>query len=107
MIKFCSECGAKAEYKFSPPKFCSSCGTPMGVAAKNESRPLDRNVNASRKIQAIADDETDAEFVPQINKLEYEIDTYDDQYNHTIGSLAGKAPMSRRRATRKNIDDLK
>ena len=43
MIKYCSECGAKHEYKFSPPKFCSSCGAPMGVATANESKPLSRN----------------------------------------------------------------
>ncbi len=27
-IKFCTECGKKVEYKFSPPKFCAECGTP-------------------------------------------------------------------------------
>ena len=61
MIKFCSECGTKVEYKFSPPKFCSQCGAPMGVATINESKPLNRNVKASRKIEAISDDETDAD----------------------------------------------
>ena len=81
MIKFCSECGTKVEYKFSPPKFCSQCGAPMGVATVNESKPLNRNVRASRKIEAISDNETDAEYVPDISKLEYEIDTFGSQYN--------------------------
>jgi len=105
MVKFCSECGAKAEYKFSPPKFCSSCGAPMGVAQVNESQPLDRSVQSSAKIVAINDSETDAEFVPKINKLEYEIDTLGSQYNHTIGSLGGKSPMSKRQSNTRDIDD--
>ena len=45
-IKFCSECGARHEYKFSPPKFCSNCGAPMGIA-QNESAPPRKT---SRKI---------------------------------------------------------
>ena len=103
MIKFCSECGKKTEYSFSPPKFCSACGAPMGVAHLNESKPLNRNVSSTRKAQAISDDETDAESVPHISKLEYEID---QEYNHTMASLAGREPPKRRRSNSKSIDDL-
>ena len=106
MIKFCSECGTKVEYKFSPPKFCSQCGTPMGVATVNESKPLNRNVKASRKIEAISDNETDAEYVPDISKLEYEIDTFGSQYNQTIGSLGGKSTPVRREIKRRDIDEV-
>lgn len=106
MIKFCSECGTKVEYKFSPPKFCSQCGAPMGVATVNESKPLNRNVKASRKIEAISDNETDAEYVPDISKLEYEIDTFGSQYNKTIGSLGGKSQPTRRKTQRRNIDEV-
>ena len=106
MIKFCSECGTKVEYKFSPPKFCFQCGTPMGVATVNESKPLNRNVKASRKIEAISDDETDAEYVPDISKLEYEIDTFGSQYNQTIGSLGGKSAPVRRDIKRRGIDEV-
>lgn len=106
MIKFCSECGTKVEYKFSPPKFCSNCGAPMGVAHVNESKPIDRNVNSTRKIKAIADDETDAEFVPEISKLEYEIDTFGSNIIQNIGSLAGKTPPTRKKNNTKRIEDL-
>lgn len=106
MIKFCSECGLKVEYKFSPPKFCSSCGSPMGVATANESKPLNRNVTSSRKIEAISDDETNAEYVPEISKLEYEIDTFGSHYNQTIGSLGGKSQPTRRKTQRRNIDEV-
>lgn len=106
MIKFCSECGTKVEYNFSPPKFCSQCGAPMGVATVNESKPLNRNVKASRKIEAISDNETDAEYVPDISKLEYEIDTFGSQYNQTIGSLGGKSAPVRRDVKRRGIDEV-
>ena len=52
MIKYCSECGTKHEYKFSPPKFCSNCGSPMGVA-QSEAKPLNRNVETLRKSKAL------------------------------------------------------
>jgi hypothetical protein len=106
MIKFCSECGVKVEYKFSPPKFCSSCGSPMGVATINESKPLNRNVRASRKIEAISDDQTDADSVPNISKLDYEIEDFGASVTHTIGSLAGKELPKKRKIVRRNINEL-
>ena len=103
MIKFCSECGTKVEYKFSPPKFCSNCGAPMGVSTVNESKPINRNVESTRKIQAISESETDADHVPNISKLEYEIDTFGSEMVQNIGSLAGKkAPTKRTR----NVKDI-
>ena len=105
MIKYCSECGAKHEYKFSPPKFCSNCGAPMGVA-QNESKPLNRNVTASKKSKAISDEETDAEFVPNISKLEYEIEDFGASMQQTIGSLGGKISPKRRESSIKKIDEL-
>jgi hypothetical protein len=41
--------------------------------------------------------------VPHISKLEYEID---QEYNHTMASLAGREPPKRRRSNSKSIDDL-
>ena len=105
MIKYCSECGAKHEYKFSPPKFCSNCGAPMGVA-QNESKPLNRNVTASKKSKAISDEETDAEFVPNISKVEYEIEDFGASMQQTIGSLGGKTSPKRRESSIKKIDEL-
>ena len=105
MIKYCSDCGAKHEYKFSPPKFCSNCGSPMGVA-QNESKPLSRSVESSRKSQSINDSETDAEFVPDISKLEYEIEDYGASIQHTIGSLGGKSAPKRRKNSIKRLNEL-
>ena len=101
-IKFCSECGARHEYKFSPPKFCSNCGAPMGVA-QNESAPPRKT---SRKIISVGEDETDAESVPYIEKLEYEIDTCGSDIQHTLGSLGGHSAPTKRKRNVKHIDDL-
>ena len=106
MVKFCSECGTKIEYNFSPPKFCSNCGAPLGIATVNESKPINRNVRANRKSEAISDNETDAEEDPLIEKLEYEIDTFGSDIVHTIGSLAGKQAPNKRKVVRRDIDEL-
>ena len=107
MIKFCSECGTKAEYKFSPPKFCSNCGASMGGTKVERPTTPSREVSRTNKIQAISDSETDAEYVPDISKLEYEIDTYGSQYNQTIGSLGGKSMPQRRKIVKRDIDDFR
>jgi hypothetical protein len=106
MIKYCSECGAKHEYKFSPPKFCSNCGAPMGVASINESKSLNRNTSFAKKSKAISDDQTDAEFVPNISKLDYSIEDYGAGTQQTIGSLAGKSLPQKRKINIKKLDDI-
>lgn len=84
---FCTECGAKNEYSGSKPKFCSSCGTPMGTAPKKtikqEKKPeVRRRKPGSFKEQmearknsrdSTSEDETDIDFVPEISSLSYEI----------------------------------
>ena len=102
-IKFCTECGARHEYKFSAPKFCSSCGAPMGVA--NASEPTHQK-EVSKKITTLNENETDAESVPRITKLEYEIDDFGTNVNHTLGSLGGRSAPKKFRSNTKNINDL-
>jgi hypothetical protein len=102
-IKFCTECGKKVEYKFSPPKFCAECGTPMGIANASEATPPRR---VSKKIEVLNDDETDAESVPLISKLEYELDDFGASVQHTLGSLAGKQAPKRRTRIVRDIDNL-
>lgn len=84
---FCTECGAKNEYSGPKPKFCSSCGTPMGgtskATIKQEKKPsVRRQQPGSFKEQMearknsrdfISEDETDIDFVPEISSLSYEI----------------------------------
>ena len=102
-IKFCTDCGKKVEYKFSPPKFCADCGSPMGIANANEATPPRR---VSRKIEVLNDNETDADSVPHISKLEYELDDFGASVQQTLGSLAGERAPKRRTRTVRDIDNL-
>ncbi len=81
---FCTECGHKMAYAGAKPKFCSSCGVPMEEGA---GAPPKAPENGKRKLpsfrdqmqatlqggESIGDDETDINYVPQLDGLQYEI----------------------------------
>ena len=81
---FCTECGHKMTYAGARPKFCSSCGVSLEVGA---SPPPEAPGNKKRKLpslrnqmqarleggESIGDDETDIDYVPQLDGLQYEI----------------------------------
>lgn len=81
---FCSDCGVKIEYNFAKPNFCSKCGANFGSVGQSNARVAEP---ARKKVSAVSDDETDAEFVPDIRGLDVEI--YNNK-SFTIGSLAGQ-----------------
>ena len=81
---FCTECGHKMVYAGAKPKFCSSCG----VSMEGDSRPApEAPEKGKRKLPSfrdqmqgrvqgggnIGDDETDINYVPQLDGLQYEI----------------------------------
>jgi hypothetical protein len=102
-IKFCTDCGKKVEYKFSPPKFCSDCGSSFDSSHASADSPISRKV---KKIKDISEDETDAEYVPQITRFEYEIENFGADVQQTMGSLAGKRPLIKKKRTVRDINDL-
>jgi len=104
-IKFCTDCGTKLEYKFSSPKFCSNCGNPLGGLNTNASKRKSEETK-SKKIEPLNDNETDAEYVPSLTKLEYEIDDFGISLQQTMGSLAGKQAPKRRINKIRDINDL-
>ena len=65
-MKYCIHCGHRHES--SSVKFCSSCGEPLSGIAKKK---CDKK---SSKAQVIGEDETDASEVPEIDKLEVDIE---------------------------------
>jgi ribulose 1,5-bisphosphate carboxylase large subunit-like protein len=75
----------------------------MGVA--NASEPTHQK-KVSKKITALNDNETDAEYVPSLTKLEYEIDDFGTSLQQTMGSLAGKQAPKRRINKIRDINDL-
>lgn len=86
---YCSNCGSKITYTVSQPNFCSSCGTSIGsiIQESKENNQKTNKFSQSRHPSlpkrtspiksgevSLADDETDIDYVPDISKLQYEID---------------------------------
>ncbi len=82
---FCFNCGVKIEYNFAKPNFCSKCGA--GFGGEQQSKAAVEEAPRQNKASVVSDDETDAESVPQLRKLDVEIEK---AKTFTIGSLAGQ-----------------
>jgi uncharacterized Zn finger protein (UPF0148 family) len=111
MLKlYCTECGSPTSYSASKPKFCSSCGTSFDklvvnkvllqkptadkpVAPKKISPRLQKSVNAEDEDTDFDDSEDEINSVPQINRLDVEIDErYEDKKEKTrIGDIIGSS----------------
>ena len=89
---FCSHCGSKAEYKFSPPNFCYKCGMSHGGIATSVQKH--KQISRSRRSEA-NDIEDEGEYedtedengesyfsnstrVPRITRLSVDIDASSD-----------------------------
>lgn len=108
MTKFCFNCGHKLEYKFSPPNFCPNCGQSINNES-NKTQPKQDVLKASENTSTISEDSegyTNANYVPKISKLQYELDDFGASVQHTIGSLGGKSAPKTYKANIKNINDL-
>lgn len=104
MTKFCFDCGTKLEYKFNPPNFCPSCGTAISGGKKAKAETVTKNV-AAKSVED-ADGYTDADFIPNISKLEYEIEDFGESIQQTIGSIGGNQAPKRRQRNVKDISNL-
>jgi hypothetical protein len=103
---YCQHCGSKNEYSSVKPKFCSSCGQ-MLAGDYNEAKTTQATVNKTlaRKNLQIDDEEgTDIFEVPNISRLEYDIEISQDSF--TLGSILPRheqaAPKRKRGRPRKN-----
>ena len=85
---FCFNCGNKIQYNLSKPNFCTSCGTSLKTGESSASVATPTKPSKNTKIQSVSEDETDAECVPNISKIEVETEQYGGSF--TIGSLAGE-----------------
>lgn len=99
---FCFNCGVKIEYNFAKPNFCSKCGASFG--GEQQSQAAVEEAPRQTKASLVSDNETDAEFVPQLRGLDVEIDT---DKSFTIGSLAGQnTPPDYKGKGSYNLDDF-
>lgn len=71
---FCSECGSKHDYSVSKPKFCQGCGHQMGSFSVSSAKDTDSSEGSSG-----------TESIPNISKLQYEIESVGGKT--TLGSL--------------------
>ena len=105
MVKFCFECGHKLEYKFSAPNFCPQCGVKISggeKAAASVKKPVE---SVAKKSVEIEDGFTNSDRIPNISKLEFEIEDYGYNAQQTMGSLAGIQPPKKRIINRRNISE--
>ena len=64
---FCPECGAKNSYTLKKPNFCQSCGETFAAFGMT-------NASVSKPSLKSANGKNDDERIPNLSKLEYEID---------------------------------
>jgi ribosomal protein L37E len=119
-VIYCSECGKKHEYNFAKPNFCSSCGGSFGAAKSkkaDQSDPEDEDEDDDSEEYDVDDDDesfTNATRVPNIRKIQVEIEASTEYNTFTLGSILGSEsnPMPKGSATgRKNrsisLEDFK
>jgi ribosomal protein L37E len=85
---YCQHCGSKNEYSSVKPKFCSSCGQPL-AGDFNEAKVATKTQPKARSVAHIEDydaDGTDIFEVPQISRLEYDIEVSNSS-QFTLGSI--------------------
>lgn len=98
---FCTECGNKIGFLHAKPNFCSKCGSSTGAGLK-----IDK-CKAEEEEESLRDDETLVQEVPDIYKLDVDVEQYKDNV-FSFGSLAGENPRvatSRNKGSR-NIEDF-
>jgi len=110
---FCTECGHKMGYSLAKPNFCSKCGAGTGSVAKSSLSKPKKSLLGRRsqsdfiEEESLAEDETSIDYVPDISRLDCDIEQYDENI-FTLGSLAGKEdrkPRVRNRGS-KNLEDF-
>jgi len=98
---FCTDCGLKIEYSYSKPKFCSSCGTKLGVV--NVKR---KTLAKDTREESLSEDETQIDYVPDITSISVDVEQYQDNV-FTFKSLSeGKSSGGIRRRGSKTIDEF-
>jgi hypothetical protein len=69
---FCPDCGAKATFTLSKPKFCESCGTRFGTVSSTATAAHQEEVE-------------EVDDIPALSKLEYSIEV--ESSKTTLGDL--------------------
>ena len=92
MKLYCQKCGSGTEYSFDKPKFCASCGNSFGASMPQQAQSRQRTIPAPR-VTHNEDDEEGSERVPDINRLDFDIDI-PQRKGSKIGNLVGTKDQS-------------
>lgn len=94
-LLYCSQCGKKHEYNFAKPNFCSACGYSLGVVLASK-QPTAAKAPA-RKVRPTTDEEdfddedfSDTDELPEIDKLEFDVENFSDYNSFSLGSIFGQ-----------------
>jgi hypothetical protein len=68
---YCQKCGNGTEYSFDKPKFCSGCGSGFSIASSHAPK-ITKPV--TKITQVDEEEEISVERVPNISKLDFDID---------------------------------
>jgi len=89
---YCQKCGNGTEYSFDKPKFCSGCGLNFSIASSH----IPKIIKPAKIITQIEDEEEiSVEKIPNISKLEFDIDIRSNKgskLNNLIGTHNGESP---------------
>ena len=94
---YCTSCGSKVEYSLQKPKFCSSCGEPLG--AINVAKNISRRGSIANQQEEVTGDETNYGHVPELGGLQYEVqyDSGTSLRKITVEDLQNNAAQTRRK----------
>ena len=85
---FCTNCGAKHEYSGFAPNFCSKCGSQMnGKVSAQTQKKANRNVD-QEDIEEESEDNTNIDELPNIDKLDVEIEMEGGFRNFNLEELS-------------------
>jgi hypothetical protein len=88
---YCQKCGNGTEYSFDKPKFCSGCGSSFTIAPSIASKVIK---STPRITQIDEEEEIATERVPNISKLEFDIDIKSNRgskLNNLMGTHNGQS----------------
>ena len=73
--KYCKKCGHDNKYVGVQPKFCSSCGSSLSeVSSEPVRHVVNRSIASKKPSVVLNEDETDVEYVPDIRRLQYDVE---------------------------------
>lgn len=88
---YCQKCGNGTEYSFDKPKFCSGCGLNFSIASSH----IPKIIKPAKSITQIEEEEEiSIERIPNISKLEFDIDIKSNRgakLNNLIGTHNGES----------------